>query len=476
MTSSPRPKTARYVPKEHAPTRHPRRGGVGALRTGERLTVRFTEVGLDGTALVRLGAVRLFVPFGVPGEDAVVEVVKGGRRAYARLVALLRKSSDVTSARCPHFGRCGGCQWQHLVPAAQRRFKTRLVADYLKDHAGLRPELVRECVGGDAWAYRNTLRAVFAERNGVAIVGFHAGGEQRVLDIAECPVQHPANEAILRAARGAVRTLGLPVYDRQTGRGLVRGILGLTSFASGQALMTWSTAAPLPDPTAVVHLVLDRVPGLVGIMNVIQPRPTLDLLGARFRLLWGRDSIEEEIAGFRLQLRADADLPANPRGMAFLVDAVRRAADLTEGDVAVDLTAATPVFVLALAGTAQAAFGVALTRRGAIDAREAAAQNGVTNTIFYGGNPRSALEGIAARRRPAVALVDATGPGLDAALVQAVAGVRIPNVVYTARSLATCAHDLAQWSRAGYRPRSVQPIDLLPQTSHMHLVVGLRRT
>ncbi len=470
-----RPRTTRYVPTDQTPTRHPRRGGVGTLHPGERLTVRFGEVGLDGTALVRLGAVRLFVPFGVPGEDAVVEVVKGGRRAQGRLVALLRKSPDVVQARCSHFGRCGGCQWQHLLPEAQRRFKTRLVADYLKEHADVRRDLVRETIGGDAWAYRNSLRAVFGQRDGVAVVGFHAGGTQRVLDIAECPVQHPANEAVLRAARGAVRGLGLPVYDRQTGRGLVRGVLGLASFATGQALMTWSTAAPLPDPTAVVHAVLDRVPGLVGILNTIQSRPTLDLLGRRLRLLWGRDSIEEEIDGLRLRLRPGANLPANPRGMAVLIDAVRRAADPKGDEVVIDLTAATPLFVLTLAGAAEAAYGVSHARRDAIDARDAAAQNGVTNVAFYGRDPRAVLERLATRKRPAVALLDAEGPGLEADLVTAVAAAGIPRVVYTARSLATCAHDLAQWARAGYAVQSVQPIDLLPQTSHVHLVVALRR-
>ncbi len=474
--SGSRPRTTRFIPTAQAPTRHSRRGGVGILHPGERLTVRFTEVGLDGTAMVRLGAVRLFVPFGVPGEDAIVEVIRGGRRAQGQLVALLRKSPDVVQARCPHFGRCGGCQWQHLRPEAQRRFKTRLVGEYLKEHAGVRRDLVRETIGGESWTYRNGLRAVFGERDGIAVVGFHASGEQRILDIAECPVQHPGNEAILRAARGAVRALRLPVYDRQSGRGLVRGVLGLVSFTTGEALMTWSTTAPLPDPTAVVHAVLDRVPGLVGILNTVQARPTLDLLSPRVRLLWGRDTIEEEIAGFGLKLRAGANLPANPRGMAVLIDAVCRAADPKSDDVALDLTAGTPLYVLAMAKAADAAFGVSLSRRDAIDARDAAAHNGVTNVAFYGRNPRAVLERLVARQRPAVALLDAHGPGLDVEMLTAVASSGIPRVVYTARSLATCAGDLARWMRAGYAVQSVQPVDLLPQTSHVHLVVALRRS
>ena len=247
-------RTARLIPQAEAPTRHPRRASTGSPHVGERLTVRFSAVAPDGSALAHVGTALLSVPFGVPGEDAVVEVVRGGRRAQGRLVALLRKSPDVVRPRCSHFGRCGGCQWQHLLPEAQRRLKTRLVKDYLKDHADVRRDLVRDTVGGgEAWAYRNVVRAVFAEREGVAVVGYHAGGTSRVFDVAECPVQHPANEAILRAARHAARTLGLPVYDRATGAGLLRGVVGLVSFATGEALLTLSTTAPLVNPTDVVH-------------------------------------------------------------------------------------------------------------------------------------------------------------------------------------------------------------------------------
>jgi len=56
-----------------------------------------------------------------------------------------------------------------------------------------------------------------------------------------------------------------------------------------------------------------------------------------------------------------------------------------------------------------------------------------------------------------------------------VATARIQRVVYMARSLAVCARDLRRWEEAGYRLISVQPVDLLPQTSHVFCVASLRR-
>jgi tRNA/tmRNA/rRNA uracil-C5-methylase (TrmA/RlmC/RlmD family) len=47
-------------------------------------------------------------------------------------------------------------------------------------------------------------------------------------------------------------------------------------------------------------------------------------------------------------------------------------------------------------------------------------------------------------------------------------------VVVVARSLAACAHDVGRWRAVGYQVEEVQPLDLLPQTSHVHLVSTLR--
>ncbi len=469
------PRTTRMIPGAGPPTRHPRRGGLGTVHVGERLTVRLSAVNPDGVAVARMGPVMLAVPFGVPGEEALVEVTRGGRRAQGRLVALLRKSASTVVARCPHFGRCGGCQWQHIVPEAQRRLKTTMVRDFLKEHAGVRRDLVRDATGADAWAYRSTMRAAFARRDGTAVVGFRAASSERVIDISRCPVQHPANEAILHAARGAVRALRLPVYDDGGGAGLVRGVVGLASFATGEALLVLSLARSLADAAPLVRALIDRVPGLAGILATVRPGPGPELLGPRLRLLWGRDSIADEIGGFKVALRPQAEVWPNPSAVPLLLDAIRQAAALGPGQTALDLAAATPLVVLALSRDAAQVIGVAPGRQAMADAWRAAEWNGVANAVFYARSPLRVLERMAARTRPDAVVATARGPGLDAEVFEAVAAAGVPRVAYLSRSLATCAGDIIRWGRAGYQTVAVQPVDVLPQTGHVYLAVTLRQ-
>jgi 23S rRNA (uracil1939-C5)-methyltransferase len=236
-----------------------------------------------------------------------------------------------------------------------------------------------------------------------------------------------------------------------------------------------STTAPLADPTTVVHALIDQIPGLVGILNAIQPAPAPGLLGPRLRLLWGRDHVDEEIAGFLLRVRFSTDMPANPQAMSVLVDAVIRAADMRPSDVAVDLHAHTPLLTMAMARAGDGATGAVRGRQAVEDAWYAAKWNGVTNALFTTRDGAGVLAAAAGRRRPEVVAVSARGQGLDPDTIAAVAAAQVPRVVYLARSVATCARDLVAWQQAGYAPALVQPVDLLPQTSHVHLVAALRR-
>jgi len=88
--------------------------------------VSLTSFAYGGDALGRLPDGRaVFVPFGIPGETVRVKLTEE-KRGHARgeIVAVLEASPQRISPRCPHFGVCGGCHYQHLPYPAQLEAKT----------------------------------------------------------------------------------------------------------------------------------------------------------------------------------------------------------------------------------------------------------------------------------------------------------------------------------------------------------------
>lgn len=113
---------------------------------GEEYEVEVGPVAHGGHCIARTAEGRvLFVRHTLPGEKVVAKVTEGdvdSRFLRADAITVLDPSKDRVEAPCPYAGpgKCGGCDWQHAKPGAQRRLKGEVVAEQLKRLAGLTPE------------------------------------------------------------------------------------------------------------------------------------------------------------------------------------------------------------------------------------------------------------------------------------------------------------------------------------------------
>ena len=75
----------------------------------------------------------MFVPFVLPGERW--RWSRWSRRRNlcgARVERILQAAPERMAARCPHFGVCGGCDYQHISYEAQLKFKSEILRETLR--------------------------------------------------------------------------------------------------------------------------------------------------------------------------------------------------------------------------------------------------------------------------------------------------------------------------------------------------------
>lgn len=447
-----------------------------SLRPGQKLTLSFRTVNLDGAGVASAGHLQVAVPFALPGEEAIVEITNGGRRPEGKIVTLVRKSPRAAAPRCRHFGVCGGCQWQHLSYDAQLEHKTRLVRTHLEPVLRGTGSVVHNAVGASPWEYRNRVQAAFALRQDKVVVGYYAMGEDlRVINVQECPIQHGDNVRLLHAARDAVTELGWPIYDRHTGRGLVRGVIGQVGMDSGEAMLILCTSREVPDRMALVRAIRDRILNLTSLLLSVQPSRTSELLGS-VRLLWGRPYIEDTMAGVRLRLYATAAVPPNPRALPLWLDAIVRGITAGGTQTAADVACEEGLVPVALASKVSKVIGIAPDREAMHRAWGNAQLNEITNCVFYTRTPAGVLAKLRARGEHIDALVAIPrGKPTSADVFREAEAVGAHRIVCAAHSLTMLAADLVAARAAGFRSTDVYPIDLLPQTSRIHCVVALVR-
>ncbi|WP_148574331.1 class I SAM-dependent RNA methyltransferase [Nocardioides caldifontis] len=169
---------------------------------GERYDVEVDRVAHGGHCVARLpeevpevGGTVVFVRHTAPGERVTVEVTEGrvgDRFLRADAVEVHRPSPDRVVPPCSYAGpgRCGGCDFQHLTVAAQRRLKGEVVAEQLRRLAGIHRDVVVEGVPGDDDGLRYRTRMRFHPA-GEGRLGLRAHRSHRVVPVDDCLLQAP---------------------------------------------------------------------------------------------------------------------------------------------------------------------------------------------------------------------------------------------------------------------------------------------
>ena len=127
------------------------------------------------------------VPFAAPGDRVSAE----GRIVFG---------PHHVEPPCRHFGKCGGCQLQHLDEEALTAFVTDRAVNAAAGQ-GLASEVLAPAHLSPPFSRRRaTLHA--ANGGGGPLLGFREQGSHQIVDMAECPVVHPELFAFVGRLRG----------------------------------------------------------------------------------------------------------------------------------------------------------------------------------------------------------------------------------------------------------------------------------
>jgi len=155
-----------------------------------------------GEALGYYEGSPVLVPRTLPGERLEVEAVRTAKgMVHARPVRVLSASPNRIQPPCPYFGRCGGCQYQHLDPLRQTGVTREILRETLRRLGKINWEGEIPTHAGHPWNYRNQVELKLAGRTGETGIGFFEAESHRLVDIERCLIISPSLNAVLHELR-----------------------------------------------------------------------------------------------------------------------------------------------------------------------------------------------------------------------------------------------------------------------------------
>ncbi len=441
-------------------------------RIGTEIEVLFTDLLPNGQGVGRADALVVFCFGPLPQERALVKITTlKPRYAVAALVRLLAQSPSRAQPFCPVFGRCGGCQLQHLDYAAQLRWKHAVVRSALERIGGLSGADVRDTIGmDDPRAYRNKMSLVVDHRSALPRIGFYKQRSHDVVPIEACPIVEPQlSDYITRLAAARLDETTAEVFQS------AKHIVARSSQTTGQAVVTITTERESVSVAQAAALQA-RLPGAAGVTNSFDLGSENAILGRRQRVVSGTGEVEESIAGILYRVSPGSFFQINVEIVARIFDFLKTLG-LEPHVRIVDLYCGAGTFALFFAKQGCEVFGVEENAQAVDEARKNAQRNGLTDKAhFRSGRVERVLseeEGRKALGRASTVFLDPPRKGSDEATLAAIVAARVANVWYLSCDPATLARDLKFLAAKGYRLGVVQPFDMFPQTGHVETFVTL---
>lgn len=380
-----------------------------------------------GHCVARYEGRVVFVRHALPDERVVARVTEdaGGSYCRADAVRVLAGSPDRVRPPCRYAGPggCGGCDFQHATPVAQRRLKAAVVVEALARLAGLSTVdvTVEELPGGPlGWRSRMQFAVDRAGRPGLCR---HRSHEVQPLE--HCPL---STDEVSAAGVLARRWPGMATVE------------------------------------------------VAAVGSVVTALATPRVRGARPQRT-GPARLTEQAAGRSWQVSAGGFWQVHPAAASTLAGCVVELLRPVAGESALDLYAGAGLF----AGVLAEAVGVT-GQVLAVEAEPAAVRDAEHNLV---GQPQAVvrrgrvtpalLAGLAGpgHSGPDLVVLDPPRAGAGREVTATICALRPRAVAYVGCDPATLARDLRTAAEHGYRLATLRAFDLFPMTHHVECVALL---
>ena len=165
-------------------------------------------MGVSGEGIGHIDGYAVFVKGAIPGERVRALIMKVKKNyAYAKLVSIIKPSSDRVKPECKHAGRCGGCTLMHISYKRQLSYKEEKVKNCLVRIGGFDRDYIdaiTEPIMGMDIPFRYRSKAQFpvsCDQHGGVRIGFYAERSHNIIDTDNCVIQSDISNDIVKKVR-----------------------------------------------------------------------------------------------------------------------------------------------------------------------------------------------------------------------------------------------------------------------------------
>ena len=419
---------------------------------------------------------KIKVKGGIPGQKVRVKLTRNRKdHKEGRIMDVLEKSPLEKEKGCDHTGICGGCAYQKLTYEDELSIKLKGVQK-LFEKANLDGGFLEIVPSPNIVAYRNKMEYSFGDevKDGPLALGLHVKGNfYSIVNTDDCNIVHEDFTIIREKVRSYFERLGLPFYHKRTHEGLLRHLVIRRASTSGQILVNLVTSSQTElnkkdfkkellnikdlqgTITGVIHTIND------GLGDVVQADQT--------DLLYGTDTIQEEILGLKFNISPFSFFQTNTFGAEKLYEIARDFAGEKKDRVIFDLYSGTGTIAQMMANVSKKVIGIEIVEEAVEMARKNAELNKLDNVEFIAADVFDGVESIT--DKPDLIIIDPPRDGIHPKAIDKIIDFNPETFVYISCNPVTLVRDLKVFEDRGYKIEKAKLMDMFPRTPHVESII-----
>ncbi len=441
----------------------------------EILRGKCTDISSEGKGVVKIGKYIYFVDGLFIGEEADIEVLY--QRAgvnFGKVKKLHTISKDRIQPKCKVCTSCGGCQYQQISYKAQLEYKTKRVREALTRIGGIKTPVL-PCIGMDEpYYYRNKIQMPYGkDRKGNVVYGFFKENSHEIIPVKECTIEDRRAAPILWDIKELVKKMNIPIYNEDSGRGILRYVLIRTSYHYKELMVVLVTSMMnFPGQRNFVDALTKLHPEITTVVENVNKRHTNVILGSEEKVLYGPGYIKDKILDLTFEISASSFFQVNPVQVEILYKTALNLIKFEEKPIVLDAYSGVGTIGLIAARNASKVISVEINKDASRNAVENAKRNNVNNIEFYCDDAGKFINNY-----PGVldiVIMDPPRKGSDGKFLSVLLNKKPKQIIYVACDSETLARDLKFLSSL-YDVNYIQPVDMFPMTAHVETIIGLYR-
>jgi 23S rRNA (uracil-5-)-methyltransferase RumA len=441
------------------------------------IKVKAEKIVFPGLTLARCSdGIALFVQGLLPNESAEVLVIKDKKSFREGILKnILERVPERIEPKCPLFGLCGGCAFQHSGYTNQVKYKLEYVKELLLPVAQNIDTLIQNPISLKPWGYRNKMEFSFFDDDGRVGLGLHRKGAfNKYVSVAECFICDGSFMPIMNIAADFANEKGLSVYDNKSHQGFLRHLV--LRRGDGQTLVNLVAAGDALG--ACIDELKDKLSVLAGSFYLTQNSSKSDAVSAdTISLINGDEFIFERLnvggCDFTFKISPFSFFQTNSKGAEALYNAVLNLLEPSGDEVLLDLYCGTGTISIAMSKRVKKVVGIEISAQSVADAKENSALNNADNAEFFCGTAQEWVK--SADIHFDAVILDPPRAGITKEVISFLLTNQPKKIIYVSCNPATLARDLKFLVDDKYEIRDILPIDMFPQTYHIETVVLCER-